>query len=184
MSLRRLPARPRTAVAAASLAVLTLAACGKGEGPRGSKEHPYRIAVIPKGTAHIFWLSVQSGALAAGKEFDVEVAWNGPAQETEYERQMQILDSVIARRVDGIAIAASERKALLGSIDRAMSQGIPVVVFDSGIDSTNYVSYIATDNVEAGRMAFVTHRSLAGYGSDHRPMVARIALLTPRSARG
>jgi ribose transport system substrate-binding protein len=111
------------------------------------------IAVIPKGTSHLFWLSVQAGAVAAGKEFNVDVLWNGPAQETEYSRQIQILDSMIARNVDGIAVAASERKALLQSLDRAAAQKIPVVVFDSGVDGENYLTFLATDNYEAGQMA-------------------------------
>jgi ribose transport system substrate-binding protein len=111
------------------------------------------IAVIPKGTSHLFWLSVQAGAMAAGKEFNVDVLWNGPSQETEYSRQIQILDSMIARNVDGIAVAASERKALLQSLDRAASQKIPVVVFDSGVDGENYLTFLATDNYEAGQMA-------------------------------
>lgn len=117
---------------------------------RGRKR---RIAVIPKATSHLFWLSVQSGAMAAGKEFDVEIIWNGPATETDYSRQIQIMDSMIAQRVDAIALAASERKALVASVDRAAAAGIPVTVFDSGLESTNYVSYVATDNVQAGRMA-------------------------------
>ncbi|MBI1898893.1 MAG: substrate-binding domain-containing protein [Acidobacteria bacterium] len=117
------------------------------------------IAVIPKGTSHVFWLSVEQGALAAGKEFNVDILWNGPVQETEYTRQMQILDSMISRHVDGIAVAAAERKALLSSIDRAASEGIPLTVFDSGVDTTNYLSYVATDNLEGGRLGA---RTLAG----------------------
>jgi ribose transport system substrate-binding protein len=120
------------------------------------------IAVIPKGTSHLFWLAVQSGAVAAGREFNVEILWNGPAQETEYSRQIQILDSMVARRVDGIAVAAAERKALVGSIDRAAAAGIPVTVFDSGLDSENYLSYVATDNVEGGRLAARTLAELLG----------------------
>ena len=111
------------------------------------------IAVIPKGNAHLFWMSVQAGAMAAGKKFGVNVVWNGPALETEYDRQIQILDSMIARHVDGIAIAAAERKALIQPIDRATSLGIPVAVFDSGVDSTNYLTFIATNNYEAGQAA-------------------------------
>lgn len=110
-----------------------------------------RVAVIPKGTSHLFWVSVQAGALAAGKEFDLEILWNGPATETDYSRQIQIVDSMVAQRVDGIALAASERKALVASVDRAMAEGIPVTVFDSGLDSENYLSFIATDNYEAGK---------------------------------
>ena len=110
------------------------------------------IAVIPKGTSHLFWVSVQAGALAAGQKFKVQVLWNGPAQETEYDRQIQIVDSMIARRVDGIAVAATERKALVQSIDRAAALGIPVTVFDSGVDTTNYLTFLATNNYEAGQM--------------------------------
>jgi ribose transport system substrate-binding protein len=112
-----------------------------------------RIAVVPKGTSHIFWISVQEGAMAAGKEFNVEILWNGPPQETDYSRQMQIVDSMVAQHVDGIALAAAERKALVGPVDRAAAAGIPVTVFDSGLDSTNYLSYVATNNLEGGRLA-------------------------------
>lgn len=111
-----------------------------------------RIAVIPKGTSHIFWITVHSGAAAAGQKFGVDVLWNGAPMETEYDRQMQIMDSMIAQRVDGIAVAASERHALNRSLDRAAELGIPVTVFDSGVDSTNYMTFLATDNYEAGRM--------------------------------
>jgi ribose transport system substrate-binding protein len=112
-----------------------------------------RVAVIPKGTSHIFWLTVQAGATAAGREFGLDVVWNGPAQETDFARQIQIVDSYIAQRVDGIVLAACDRKALVAAVDRAMAAGIPVTVFDSGLDSENFTSYVATDNREAGRMA-------------------------------
>jgi ribose transport system substrate-binding protein len=111
-----------------------------------------RIAVVPKANSHVFWVSVHAGAAAAGQKFGVEVLWNGPAQETEYDRQMQIVDSMIAQHVDGLAVAAAERKALNRSLDRAAQLGIPVTVFDSGVDSTNYMSFIATDNYQAGQM--------------------------------
>jgi len=124
---------------------LGLAACN-----RSSRK---RVAVIPKGTSHIFWLTVQAGSNAAGQEFGLDILWNGPAQETDFARQIQIVDSYIAQRVDGIVLAACDRKALVAVVDRAMAAGIPVTVFDSGLDSENFTSYVATDNKEAGRMA-------------------------------
>lgn len=130
-----------------------------------SRHAQKRVAVIPKGTSHVFWLSVQAGAVAAGRDFNLTIEWNGPAQETEFARQIQIVDSMIARRVDGIVLAAADRKALIQSVDRAMAAGIPVTVFDSGLDSTNYVSYVATDNVEAGRLgARALARAIGGRG--------------------
>jgi len=117
------------------------------------------IAVIPKGTSHMFWVSVHAGALAAGKDFNVDILWNGPAQETEYDRQIQIMDSMTARHVDGIALAVTERQALVPPLERAVAAGIPVTVFDSGIDSTKYLTFLATNNYEAGQLAA---RALAG----------------------
>jgi ribose transport system substrate-binding protein len=123
------------------------------------------IAVVPKGTSHMFWVSVQAGAMAAGQKLGVEVLWNGPAQETEYDRQIQIVDSMVARHVDGLAVAPAERKALVGPIERAAKAGIPVTVFDSGIETTNYMCFLATDNYEAGKLgARELARLLGGQG--------------------
>jgi ribose transport system substrate-binding protein len=111
------------------------------------------IGVVPKATSHVFWVAVEKGAKAAGKDLQVDVEWNGAPSETEYARQIQIVDSMINRRVDGLAVAATERKALVASVDRAMKQGIPVTIFDSGIESENYTSYVATNNFEGGQLA-------------------------------
>ncbi|MEZ5403594.1 MAG: substrate-binding domain-containing protein [Bryobacteraceae bacterium] len=135
----------RSSNAALALIAIALAACG---GARNKQ-----VAVIPKATSHVFWLTVQAGAVAAGQEFGLDIVWNGPTQETDFTRQIQIVDSMIARRMDGIVLAAADRKALVAPVDRAMAAGIPVTVFDSGLDSDNYMSYVATDNVEAGRIA-------------------------------
>ncbi len=110
------------------------------------------IGVVPKATSHVFWVAVEKGAKAAAKEFQVDIEWNGAPSETEYARQIQIVDSMINRRVDGLAVAATERRALVASVDRAMKQGIPVTIFDSGIEGENYTSYVATNNYEGGQL--------------------------------
>src|ERR1700690_2726635 len=86
---------------------------------------PPRIAVVPKATSHIFWQAVQAGALAAGKDLKVDVEWNGPTQETDYSRQIQIVDAMIAQHVDGLAVAASDRQALNASLDCPPPAPIP-----------------------------------------------------------
>src|SRR5579862_8297293 len=111
------------------------------------------IAVIPKATSHLFWVSVQAGAIAAGRDLNVEVLWNGPPSETDYARQVQIVDSMISRQVDGLAVAAQDRTTLNDALDRAAQAHIPVTVFDSGVDSTNYLTFLATNNFQAGEMA-------------------------------
>jgi len=131
--------------AAVALIVLALAGCGRG------KERT--IAVVPKGTSHVFWLQVEAGARAAGKEFHATILWSGPQQETEYTRQIEIVDSMIARHVDGLAVAAADRQILTASLERAAREKIPVTVFDSGVDSDKYMTFVATDNYAAGAMA-------------------------------
>src|SRR5438094_1051321 len=109
-------------------------------------------AVVPKGTSHLFWQSVQAGAVAAGRDLGVEVLCNGPSQETEYSRQIQIVDSMVARHVDGLAVAATDKTALSQPIERAAKAGILATVFDSGVDTTDYLTFVATNNYEGGQM--------------------------------
>ena len=140
------PAR-RLAGLAAVLLLLSLLLAGCRSSQRKT------IAVVPKATSHLFWVSVQAGAMAAGKELKVDVVWNGPSTETDYARQVQIVDSMIARQVDGLAVAAQDRTTLNASLDRAAAAHIPVTVFDSGVDSKNYLTFLATNNFQAGQMA-------------------------------
>lgn len=108
------------------------------------------IAVVPKGQAHIFWQTVHAGAVAAGREFGVEVRWNGPASEIDFTRQINIVDDFINQRVDGIALAPSHGESLVPIVERAAQERIPVTIFDSGIQTEKYLSYVSTDNYNGG----------------------------------
>ena len=111
------------------------------------------IAVIPKGVTNFFWQSVHAGAEAAAKETNVEIFWKGPADETNYSSQINTVEDAITRGVSGILLAPSHREALVPIVERARQAGIPVAIFDSGIGTENYVSYVATDNLNGGVMA-------------------------------
>jgi ribose transport system substrate-binding protein len=112
-----------------------------------------RIAVIPKGQAHIFWQSVHAGAVAASRELGVEIIWNGPAGETDYTQQLQIVDAMITQHVDAICLAPIDKTSMVSVVERAAKENIPVIIWDSGIDTDNFVSQVATDNYLAGEMA-------------------------------
>jgi ribose transport system substrate-binding protein len=111
------------------------------------------VGLVPKGANHIFWQSVHAGGLKAAQEFGFDLEWNAPTLEIDSSRQMEIVESMINRRLAGIALAPVDKKALVAVVERAAGQGIPMVIFDSGIDTEQRLSYIATDNLEAGRMA-------------------------------
>lgn len=108
------------------------------------------IAVIPKGVSHFFWKSVEAGAQAAGRDFNVDIRWKGPAQETDYTGQINIVEDAIATRVDGIVLAPSHGDALVPAVLRANQAGIPITIFDSGISTDKYLAYVATDNRQGG----------------------------------
>ncbi len=110
------------------------------------------IAVIPKGTTHEFWKSVHAGAIKASRELDVQIFWQGPLKEDDREEQIKVVDSFKARRVSGIALAPLDDKALRIPVRNAARAGIPVLVFDSALDSDDTVSFVSTDNYQGGRV--------------------------------
>jgi ribose transport system substrate-binding protein len=118
-----------------------------------SSTEPMAIAVVPKGVAFDFWLAVKAGAEAAGREEGATVLWNGPAKETETDKQIAILENFITRRVRAIVMAACDATALVDVVEKAAQAGIPVVTIDSGVNSQAPVALIATDNEKAAEMA-------------------------------
>ncbi len=117
-----------------------------------NRTHVTSIAVIPKASADIFWQTVHAGAVKAGRENHIKIIWDGPPNETDIANGMQIVETMINRRVDAIALAPSDRSAFKIVIDRAAAAGIPVVIYDSAIDSENYFSFVATDNYLGGQL--------------------------------
>ena len=111
------------------------------------------IAVIPKGTTHIFWQSVKNGAETAGREFGCDIRWNGPEREGDRERQIQIVEDFIVQKVDGLVIAPLDNKALVPSVEKLAAVKIPCVIIDSGIETEKYTTFAATDNYKGGVLA-------------------------------
>jgi ABC-type sugar transport system substrate-binding protein len=123
-----------------------------GEEP-GDVKH--RIAVIPKGTTHEFWKSVHAGAARAAEEAgNVEIFWKGPLHENDAEGQINVVQEFITKKVDGLVLAPLDSQALVAAVKDAKLQGIPTVIFDSGLaDESIIVSYVATDNHHGGALA-------------------------------
>jgi ribose transport system substrate-binding protein len=117
-----------------------------------NRQHVTTIAVIPKASADLFWQSVHAGAVKAGRDNQVRIVWDGPPNETDIATGMQIVETMINRRVDAIALAPSDRSAFKIVVERAARAGIPVVIYDSGIETDRYFSFVATDNYLGGQM--------------------------------
>lgn len=142
--LSRVMLNRRHFLAAASAAALS--SCNRSNGRK-------IIGVVPKGASHLFWQTVHAGALKAAGEADLEVLWQAPQMEIDSSRQIAIVENLISRRVDGIMLAPVDDESLVLPVERAAAQGIPVAIFDSAINTDKIISYVATDNYEAGKMA-------------------------------
>src|SRR3954469_936085 len=124
-----------------------------GEGGASPSGARLKIAVIPKGTTHEFWKSVHAGAAKAAKEADVDIIWKGPLKEDDLKAQVDVVSTFIAQGVNGIVLAPLNDTALRAPVKQATQAKIPVVVFDSDLQGDEHVSFVATDNHAAGKLA-------------------------------
>jgi ribose transport system substrate-binding protein len=138
----------RRARPGALLFVLALSACGQRPSTGG-----LTIAVIPKGTSHVFWQSIHAGAEKAAREVGATIIWRGPLREDDRDSQVSEVEGFVSRGVSGIVLAPLDEAALAGPVADAKGRGIPVVVIDSGLKGHDYVSFVATDNRKGGRLA-------------------------------
>ncbi|EMI15620.1 periplasmic binding protein/LacI transcriptional regulator [Rhodopirellula maiorica SM1] len=138
-----------------------IAGCGRsdtqtaGNSSGSGDQETLRIAVIPKGTSHKFWKSVHLGAKRAADEIgNIEIIWRGPVVEDDTGSQIEVVKNMITMQVDGIALAPNQKGGLVDAVDEAIGEGIPVVIFDSGLDEgPEIVSYVATNNFKGGELA-------------------------------
>ena len=142
-------------IAATLLAAVLAGACAKPERVSGKA---LRIAVVPQGSTYDFWKSIHAGAVKASRDLaaagaPVDVIWKGPMREDDREQQIQVVEGFITQRVDGIVLAPFDRNALARPVDESASAGIPVVIIDTGVESTAPVSLVASDNHHGGELA-------------------------------
>jgi ribose transport system substrate-binding protein len=150
---------------ALSLAVACLLAAFAGcspppaaPGASSDSDRAVTIAVIPKGTTHEFWKSINAGAFKAREELaeqgiTVDVIWKGPLKEDDRDQQIQVVESFTVRRVDGMVLAPLDSQALVRPVENAAKAGIPVVIIDSDLKTDEYISFVATDNYLGGQIA-------------------------------
>ncbi|WP_226037994.1 ABC transporter substrate-binding protein [Aquibacillus saliphilus] len=182
--------------------LLVLAACGSGDEESSSSDSssengqskeessdteadddkPY-IAIISKGFQHQFWQAVQKGAEKAAEEFDVEITFEGPDNESQVDKQIEMLRAALDKDPDAIGFAALDSQASAPLLEDAQEKDIPVVAFDSGVDSDIPITTAATDNYaaaaeaahqmasligEKGKVALVVHDQVSVTGVDRR----------------
>jgi rhamnose transport system substrate-binding protein len=130
-------------VIAAACAVLAagLAGCGKNK-DEPAKPQRTRIGLVAKSLGNGFFDAVHKGADEAAKELDAEVIFTGPTTPTA-EGQIEVLNALIAQRVDAIAVSANDPDALVPTLKKARDRGIKVISYDSAVAPEGRVAHLA-----------------------------------------
>jgi len=109
------------------------------------------IAYITNGNTNEGWTLINGGAAAAAEKAGVKFIQLA-AEKGELSKQLAIVEDMITRKVDAIAIAPVDSAGIAPAVTKAMQAGIPVVAVDTGISGAEITSYVATDNIKAARV--------------------------------
>ena len=141
----------------AILILILLAGCQRGE--KSAAEGP-TIALIMKTLNNPFFIDMQKGAEESAKKLSVNLVVQAPEREVDVEKQMQIIENLIQRKVDAICVIPSGSKEIVPAIVKANGAAIPVLTVDTRVDSATLidadgkvVTFIGSDNVDGGRIA-------------------------------
>jgi ribose transport system substrate-binding protein len=151
-------------------------------GSASAQQQPY-IPLISKGFQHQFWQAVKTGAEQAGKDYNVRITFEGPETEAMVDKQIDMLSSALAKHPAAIGFAALDSKAAIPLLRKAQAAKIPIIAFDSGVDSDIPMTTASTDNKaaaalaadkmaqligDAGEVALVVHDQTSRTGIDRR----------------
>ncbi len=141
------------------------------------------IPVISKGFQQQFWQAVKMGAEKAARQYNVRITFEGPESESQVDKQIEMLQAALARKPAALCLAAVDSRAAIPLLRKAQAARLPVIGFDSGVDSDIPVTTAATDNLAAsafaarkmaeligdtGEVAAIIHDQVSRTGIDRR----------------
>jgi ribose transport system substrate-binding protein len=153
---------------------LILGACSSNQASTASKDSgtaakksdkPY-IAIISKGFSQQFWQAVKKGADQAAAKYNVTITFDGPDTESQVDKQVNMLRSALSKNPSALGFAALDTQAALPLLQQAQSKKVPIVAFDSGVQSDLPVTTAATNNKAAGALAADKLADLIGKKGD------------------
>lgn len=169
-------------VAIVACVVLSAGAFAAGRGEKADSGKTY-IPLISKGFQHQFWQAVKKGAENAAKDLGVDITFEGPETESQVDKQMEMLQAAMGKNPKALGIAALDSKAAIPVLQAAQKKGIPIIAFDSGVDSDIPLTTVSTDNLVAagvaadkmaeaiggrGKVAVIVHDQTSRTGIDRR----------------
>ena len=162
---RQAEPRPQTRPAGAAARVTDRPTAVPPQARRASRR--IVLAMVPKSLDNPVFLDAKEAAELAARRLDVDLEWVGPF-DTDVAGQIEVIEGLIRRRVDGIAISCNDPDRLRDVIAKAAAAGIKVATFDADCPGSERLFYCGTDNFQAGRacgralIKVVNQRGLTG----------------------
>lgn len=145
----------------AALALWPTAGCNDEQVPEAAGEDTPQVALVMKSLANEFFKTMEDGARAhqEANSDEYELICNGIKDEQDVNRQIEIVNQMIARQVEAIVIAPADSKALIPACRKAMDKGIVVVNIDNKFDDDTLdqegvdIPFVGPNNRKGARMA-------------------------------
>lgn len=138
---------------AAATALAVSACAGTASSPTATTAAKPYISIVSKGFQHQFWQAVKKGAEDQGATEGATVNFMGPDTEQNIDQQLTMLQAELAKKPAALCFAALDSKAATPLLEQYQAAKIPVIAFDSGVDSTIPLTTVATDNIAAAALA-------------------------------
>lgn len=163
-----------------AMATAGVFAAGRGEADTSGKIY---IPLISKGFQHQFWQAVKKGADNAARDLGVEITFEGPESESQVDKQIEMIQAALGKNPKALGIAALDSKAAIPLLQQAQQKKLPIIAFDSGVDSDIPLTTVSTDNLVAagvaadkmaeaiggkGKVAVIVHDQTSRTGIDRR----------------
>lgn len=137
----------------AFVVVLSLIFCFAGCTGGNLSSKSKTVAVITKGSDSDFWNDVKNGAFSAATEYNIDITFEGPDSEEDYESQNKMIENAVSKNVGAIVLSAIDYEKNALAVQKAIDKGIKVITVDSDVDADGKELFIGTDNVSAGKKA-------------------------------
>lgn len=162
--------------------MVAVSGCARKGGSGGASGTIY-IPVVSKGFQHQFWQAVKKGADDAAKDLGVQITFEGPESEAQIDKQIEMLQTALGKNLAALGFAALDSRAAIPLLQQAKNRNIPVIAFDSGVESDIPVTTVTTDNKaaaalaadkmaaaigESGKVAVIVHDQTSRTGIDRR----------------
>ena len=134
----------------------------------------YQIACLTRGLYHNYHQSIKAGLDAAEADCNVEYTFQGTEDETQVDKQVEMLGTIIDQQPDAIILGPLDSQAVIPQLERAEAAGIPVIVIDQPVDSDIPICTITTYGHADGGV-FMADKINELYPEEEKVQVAMIA---------